>query len=59
MDDIGHRQKVEEIAEVSQQICNRWESNFIQDMMDWEGEYTEGQQAVIDKLYDRACRSPY
>ena len=59
MPEVSLRQKVEEIDEVKEQICSDWEQSFIESMMEWEGEYTEKQASVINKLYTRACNSPY
>ena len=56
---ISDRQKVKEIAEIADKICNEWEINFIENMKTWRGSYTSGQRETIDKLYKRACDSPY
>ena len=51
--------QVEEIAEVIEDIGNSWECDFIADMLDWTGDFTDKQKDVIDRLYKRACESPY
>ncbi len=53
------RQKVDEVLEIAHLICNEWEIRFLQDMTEWTGIFTEKQKAVIEKLYKRACESPY
>lgn len=57
--DIDYRQMVEEIAEVVELVCNEWECEFIENVLDWIGEYTDKQKEVIDRIYQRACESPY
>lgn len=63
MDDLyvttDHREMVEEIEPVMDEICTEWECDFIGDMLDWDGDFTEKQQAVIERIYKKACDSPY
>lgn len=59
MSEITYNQKVEEIDEVIDEIGNEWECDFIEDMIYWNGEYTERQKETIDNLYRKACESPY
>ncbi len=59
MSDVTYLQKVEEIEEVISKIGNQWECEFIDDMTTWDGEHTDKQKAVIDRLYEKACKSPY
>lgn len=54
-----YKEKVEEITEIVEKICSEWEMEFLESMEEWKGEYTEKQKAVIDRLYQRACESPY
>jgi len=53
----SYRQKVKEIAEIAGEICTEWEIAFLDDMQTWTGDPTEKQQAVIDRLYEKACAS--
>lgn len=63
MVDPSYAKKVVEIHEISDKICNDWEARFIQNMITWAAEtdddFTDKQKAVIDKLYEKACSSPY
>lgn len=56
-------QMVREIHEIAYKICNEWEMNFIQDMrkkvVEGGDQFTPKQKAVIERLYEKACRSPY
>ena len=53
------RRMVEETAEVIAEIGNEWECDFIEAVSEWNGDFTEAQEAVIRKLYKRACDSPF
>lgn len=59
--EISYAQKVAEIDEVAEKICNDWEQDFLESMMEYGpgDSYTDKQKAVIDKLYEKACQSPY
>ena len=57
-DEISYEQKIEEIAEIADKILNEWEINFIESVSDREF-LTQPQKDIIDKLYQRACESPY
>lgn len=53
-----HRRKVEEIAEVIEEIGNDWEIGFIDNLQnEWKGDFSHNQKVVIDRLYERACES--
>jgi len=54
-----YRQKIQEIEEVAHQVCTEWECGFIEEMIQWEGEYTSKQKDVIDRIYRKVCDSPY
>ena len=56
---MDHRQMLEEIAEIASEILNEWEFEFIENMLDWDGEITDTQKKRIEKIYEKACRSPY
>lgn len=51
------RDMVREIDTEGRHRCNAWESEFIDSMLEWKGEFTARQEAVIRKLYDKAIRS--
>ena len=57
MDNDDYRQKVEEIAEVANELCTEWEINFIESVQEWTGDFTDKQKAVIDRIYEKACAS--
>jgi hypothetical protein len=52
------QEKVKQIAEVIEEIGTEWECNFIESMQEWRGEYTDSQEAIIEKLWEKACESP-
>jgi hypothetical protein len=41
---------VDNIIEFCSDKLNDWESNFINNLNEWKGEYTEKQQAMILKI---------
>lgn len=55
---ISAEDKVEKIAEVASDALNDWECGFIENM-EGKTSFTESQVAVIDKIYDKVCDSPY
>ena len=57
VDNDDYRQKVEEIAEVANELCTEWEINFIESVQEWTGDFTDKQKAVIDRIYEKACAS--
>lgn len=56
-------QMIIETTEVADKICTEWECSFLKDMTERvkEGKtnFTDKQEAVIRKLYKKACQSPY
>jgi hypothetical protein len=59
---LTNRRKIDEIREVEDEILNEWELAFIKavDTADELGrDLSEKQQACLDRLYEKACRSPY
>ena len=54
-----HRTMLTEIAEVYEEVCSEWEINFVDSLLDWDGDFTEKQKAVLEKIYDKVCESPY
>lgn len=59
MKNPDYKKKVEEIIEIAQQVCSEWEFNFIESVDEQEFDYTEKQKKIIDRIYERACESPY
>jgi len=55
---LDHKDKVEEIAEVSSEILNEWECDFIENMRN-KRKFTDRQKIIIDQIYEKACESPY
>lgn len=53
-----HRTMLTEIAEVYEEVCSEWEINFVDSLLDWDGDFTEKQKAVLEKIYDKVCESP-
>jgi len=55
---MTHQQMVSEIHEVASEVLNEWECGFIEDQVGktW---FSPKQKAVIEKLYDKICESPY
>ncbi len=51
--------KLREIAEISEKICTPWEQDFIESLLEWEGDFTDKQRDVLSRIYEKACRSPY
>jgi len=47
-----YRHMVDELCDITDGLTN-WECDFVSDMKDWEGEYTEKQKAVIQRIYDK------
>ena len=59
MSEPDHRQKVKECQEVAAKCCTQWECDFLDSMDEWEGDFTEKQKAIIDRIYEKVCKSPY
>ena len=47
-----YKELVEELCDVQSGLTN-WECDFVSDMLDWAGEYTQKQRATIEKIYDK------
>ena len=60
MSDI--RTMIEEINDISEKICTEWEYDFMEsitEQFDSRGTLTEKQQEILEKIYKKACESPY
>lgn len=51
----------DEIMEVSDEICSAWEIEFLESIEGRvrRGLLTDKQKAVLERIYDKACKSPY
>ena len=55
-------EKVGEIWEVADKICNEWEYGFMENIVGVVSEgktLSEGRLIIIDRLFEKACKSPY
>jgi len=56
-------EKVEEIIEVYEDVCNSWECGFMESVRDrliTDGrELTDDQRKTLDKIYEKVCNSSY
>jgi len=60
MSTLSHKEKIEEIAEIINKMGNEWECKFIKDMQKRKHDpFSPKQQAQINRLYEKACQSPY
>ena len=58
MSELTYKEKIQEIAEIADKILNEWEINFIESVSERDF-LTQPQKDIINKLYQRACESPY
>lgn len=59
---VSNKKKVEEILEVSYEVCNEWEQAFMKSISTRvanDKPLTDNQQRCLDKIYGRACQSPF
>jgi hypothetical protein len=47
-----YRELVEELCQRDSGL-NSWECDFVSDMLDWQGQYTEKQRETIERIYDK------
>jgi len=55
-------QMYDEIIEVSDKICTEWEIDFLESIgphLKHVGAISDKQRAVLERIYAKACRSPY
>lgn len=55
----NNREMISEIMEVYGDVCTEWEIEFIDSLNDWDGKFTEKQQAVLERIYKKVCDSEY
>ena len=56
------RTMIEEINEIIEKICTEWEYDFMEsitEQFDSRGILTEKQQEILERIYKKACESPY
>ena len=56
------KQQLEEIMEVASDICNEWECNFlesVQEQLQNGRELSSKQLDTLERIYQKACNSPY
>ncbi len=62
MGDIPSQQMHDEIMEVSDEICNAWEIDFMESiggLLKRGIQLTDAQRESLERIYDKACRSAY
>jgi len=56
------RTKIEEINEIAEKICTEWEYEFMESITEQyeeRGSLTEKQEDILNRIYKKACESPY
>jgi len=56
------RTMIEEINDIAEKICTEWEYDFmgsITEQFDSRGTLTDKQQEILERIYKKACESPY
>ena len=53
---MDFREIVEELCDETSGLTN-WECDFVSDMLDWKGEYTDPQKETIQNIWDKVCAS--
>ena len=56
------KRKIEEINEVAEEFCTEWEYEFMQSVttqFEVRGSLSDRQKAIVDRIYDKACDSPF
>jgi len=59
---VSHGTMWDEIDEISERLdLSEWEMSFLEDIKTraHDGTLSEKQAAVLEKIYRRACESPY
>lgn len=62
MSDKSSQTLYDEIEEISDEICTPWEIDFLTSIAFTLGqgsELTPRQRSVLERIYDKACRSAY
>lgn len=56
------QQMYDEIMEISDKICTPWEIDFLTSIgsrLKHVGSLSSAQQDVLERIYDKACKSAY
>ena len=48
----NHRDMVKELCDATEGLT-AWECDFVSNMLDWEGEYSDRQKAKIEAIWDK------
>ena len=62
MTDKSSQTLYDEITEVSDEICNAWEIEFLEsigEMLDMGVALTPGRRSKLEEIYRKACASAY
>ena len=49
-----HREMLEELENCSDQLSG-WEVDFVDSLQNWDGDFTERQEEVLEDMYDNHC----
>jgi hypothetical protein len=57
----SHETMYQEICEVSDEICSEWEIDFLDSIEPrvLRGDLSEKQIAVLERIYEKACKSRF
>jgi hypothetical protein len=47
-----YRELVKELCDLTEGLT-AWECDFVSDMIEWTGQYTQKQKQTIEKIYDK------
>lgn len=56
------RTMIEEINEIAEKICTEWEYEFMESITEQfqeRGTLTDKQIGIVERIYEKACDSPY
>ena len=56
------RTMIEEINDIADEICSEWEYDFmgsITEQFEERGSLSEKQEEILERIYKKACESPY
>lgn len=59
---IDYLEKVKEIIEINSEICTEWECDFIENIYEKimkNYSLSDKQMMIIDRIYEKACKSNY
>ena len=62
MGDMTSQQMYDEIMEISDRICSEWEIDFLESIgprLEHTGQISDKQRDVLERIYDKACKSAY